>query len=174
VEKRVLVLTNWYMPYQVLRWQDAVRLVYTDAASVVAEYGDELRSPSVVWKMPAVIRLRRAIGATKKGIKFSRVNVYARDGFRCQYCGARGVPRELTYDHVVPRCRGGRTVWDNIVTACRPCNNRKGRLTCDEAGMFPLRAPVKPRTLPTVSPVVDVERAPAEWIDFLRPYLPVS
>ncbi len=104
----------------------------------------------------------------------SRFNVYARDGFRCQYCGQRSALRELTYDHVVPRCRGGRTVWDNIVTACRPCNNKKGRKTCDEAGMFPLREPIKPRTLPTVSPVIDVERALAEWHDFLRPFSPIA
>jgi 5-methylcytosine-specific restriction endonuclease McrA len=161
------------MPYQILRWQDAVRLIYTEAATVVAEYGEDLRSPSVVWKMPAVIRLRRTHAGKKKGIKFSRFNVYARDGFRCQYCGERRRMRELTYDHVVPRCRGGRTVWENIVTACRPCNNKKGRMTCDEAGMFPLADPVRPKTLPSVSPVVDLEQAPQEWHDFLKPYLPV-
>lgn len=172
MESRVLVLTSFYMPYQILRWQDAVRLIYTDSASVVAEYNEELRSPSVVWKCPAVIRLKRPVAATKKGIKFSRFNVYCRDGFRCQYCGDRKALRDLTYDHVTPRVRGGRTTWDNIVTACRPCNNKKGRLTCDEAGMFPTKEPVRPKSLPATSPVLDLDRAPEEWHDFLRPYLP--
>ena len=172
METRVLVLSSWWMPIQVLRWQDAVRLVYTEAATVVAEYNEELRSPSVTWKCPAVIRLKRAVSATKKGIKFSRFNVYCRDGFRCQYCGDRQAMRCLTYDHVVPRVRGGRTVWDNIVTACRSCNNKKGRLTCDEAGMFPLKDPVRPKTLPATSPVLDLDDAPVEWHAFLVPFLP--
>lgn len=173
VEKRTLVLTSYFMPYQILRWQDAVRLIYTDSATVVAEYNEELRSPSVTWKTPAVIRLRRSTAPKKKGIKFSRFNVYTRDRFCCQYCGEQKKMRELTYDHVVPRASGGRTIWENIVTSCKPCNNKKGKKTCDEAGMWPLNPPVRPRFLPVVSPITDLDCAPEEWHDFLRPYLPV-
>lgn len=165
--ERVLVLTSFYFPYQILRWEDAVRLVYVGSADVLASYDEELRSPSVTWKMPAVIRLRRQVSTHKRGIKFSRFNVYARDRFRCQYCGEQRLMRELTYDHVVPRARGGRTTWDNITTACKPCNSIKGQRTCDEAGMFPCSPPARPRVLPLVSPVTDIERAPAEWRTFL-------
>lgn len=174
MEKRVLVLTNYFFPIQILRWQDAVRLICLDAVTVVAEYDEEIRSPSVTWKTPAVVRLRRSVTPKKRGIKFSRFNVYTRDKFCCQYCGDRRKQRELTYDHVVPRASGGRTTWENIVTACRPCNNHKGRRTCDDVGMWPLKTPVRPKSLPHVSPIADLECAPEEWHDYLRPYLPAQ
>ena len=72
----------------------------------------------------------------RRGIRFSRANVYQRDGYRCQYCRQKFSARELSYDHVVPRAAGGRTCWENIVTACRPCNTRKGSRGCDESGMW--------------------------------------
>lgn len=171
MQTRVLVLTNWFFPYQILRWQDAVRLVYVGSAAVVAEYDEEIRSPSVIWKTPAVIRLQTAIRPRRKS-KFSRFNVFCRDDFTCQYCGVRKRTRELTFDHLIPRKHGGQTRWTNIVTACQGCNSRKGCRTTDEAGMFPLRAPVRPRRLPLISPVRDLEHAPAQWHDFVRPYLP--
>ena len=171
MERRVLVLTAWFFPYQILRWQDAVRLIYVGSATVVAEYDEALCSPSVTWQMPAVIRLRPEVEPKRK-IKFSRMNVFTRDRFRCQYCGQRKKMRELTFDHLIPRKCGGATKWENIVTACVPCNARKGCRTTDEAGMFPRRQPVRPKMLPLVSPVRDLEHAPAEWHAFVRPYLP--
>ena len=84
----------------------------------------------------------------KRGVKFSRNNVFARDDFRCQYCGARKSARELNYDHVVPRVQGGKTVWENIVASCYDCNGMKRGRTPEQAGMKLLRAPVKPRSLP--------------------------
>ena len=98
------------------------------------------------------------------------MNVYQRDNFTCQYCGKRLCWGELTYDHLVPRARGGRTDFLNIVTACKPCNVRKGHMTCDEAGMFPLNAPICPRLLPLISPLVHTGLVPAEWEPFLAPY----
>jgi len=167
MSKRVLVLTSWYFPYQILRWQDAVNLIYLEKADVVAEYDEELRSPSVVWKAPAVIRLKKNLGKRKKGIKFSRFNVFVRDKFCCQYCSKKFKMRELTYDHVVPRASGGRTEWTNIVTACKPCNSVKGKKTCDNAGMFPRNDPVRPKSLPLASPIACVEHVPEEWVPFL-------
>jgi 5-methylcytosine-specific restriction endonuclease McrA len=171
VEHRTLVLTNWFFPYQILSWQDAVTQVYTGDATVVAEYDSELRSPSVTWKCPAVIRLASSFKPKRK-TKFSRFNVFTRDKFTCQYCCQKKRMSELTYDHMVPRKRGGKTTWTNIVTACKPCNSRKGSKTCDEAGMFPRTLPVRPKSLPLVSPVRDLSRAPVEWHDFVKPYLP--
>ena len=168
----MLVLTSWYFPHQVLRWEDAVTLMYQEKADAVAHYDDEIRSSSVTWQYPAVVRLRKDVRRRKNGVKFSRFNVFTRDGFRCQYCGVRGKMSELTYDHVRPRSRGGRTTWENIVTACRPCNSLKGRRTADECGMFPMERPVRPKSLPPVPAVRDLDRAPEEWHAFLLPFLP--
>ena len=98
---RTLLLTPWYIPIQVLHWQDAIKMVYEKTVDVVVEYDEDVRSPSVTWKMPAVVRLRKLKrDRTQGSVKFSRVNVYARDGYRCQYCGERFHETELSYDHV--------------------------------------------------------------------------
>lgn len=170
MERRTLVLTNWWFPYQILSWQDAVTQIYTGDAVVVASYDEEVCSPSVAWKCPAVIRLVHKVD-TRRKVKFSRFNVFTRDNFTCQYCGVRRRMSELTYDHLTPRKHGGRTVWENIVTACAPCNSRKGSKTCDQAGMFPRRRPVKPVTLPLVPVVRDLSRAPEEWHQYVEPFL---
>lgn len=166
---KTLLLTTWYFPIQILAWEDAVKMIYEGVVDVLAEYDEEIRSPSTTWKMPAVVRLRRTIHGFKRGVKFSRLNVYQRDEFRCQYCHEKLTWRELTYDHLVPRSRGGRTHFLNIVTACKACNARKGSRTCDEAGMFPLKPPFHPRALPLASPVVEAEQVPPEWAPFLSP-----
>jgi 5-methylcytosine-specific restriction endonuclease McrA len=168
---RALLLTSWYFPHKIIRWQDAVRLYYQDKADIVASYDEVIRSPSTSMQMPAVVRLRRHLSKRKSGVKFSRINVYARDDFRCQYCGKRFRMRQLSYDHVVPRACGGRTTWDNIVTACRPCNSRKDDRTCDEAGMWPLKEPVRPRSLPMVSPIAGIRQPPPEWLPYLHPHM---
>ena len=165
---RTLLLSPWYIPLKILRWQDAVKMRYEGTAEVVAEYDDEIASPSVTWKMPAVLRLRNMPRPRKRGVKFSRLNLYQRDGYRCQYCGHRFPAPELSYDHVVPRAAGGRTEWTNIVAACKPCNLRKANKSCDDAGMWPLGEPLRPRFLPLTSPVIDRSTAPEEWLGFVR------
>src|SRR5690606_15207836 len=102
---------------------------------VVEEYDEDIRSVSITIKMPAVVRMLRAIRGRKRAIKFSRINVATRDDFRCQYCSLKLPLRHLTYDHVVPRSQGGRTTWENIVMACRDCNSRKSGRTPKQAGM---------------------------------------
>ncbi len=167
MSKKTLLLTPWFFPIKVLRWEDAVKMKYEGTIEVVAEYDEEVSSPSITWKMPAVIRLKKLKVDRKVGVKFSRVNIYTRDGYTCQYCGQRFHASKLSYDHVVPRKSGGRTVWDNIVTACRPCNSRKDSKTCDEAGMWPMNRPRRPKSLPMSPPVFDADSIPAEWQDFV-------
>jgi 5-methylcytosine-specific restriction endonuclease McrA len=167
---RTLLLTPWYFPIKVLRWQDAVKMKYEGTVDVVVEYEDEIRSPSVTWKMPAVVRLRKLAKTRARGAKFSRRNVYQRDGYTCQYCGERRPAHELSYDHVVPRSAGGRTEWRNIVTACRACNTRKDDQTCDEAGMWPKKTPTRPAHLPLAPPLFDRE-IPAEWAGFAAEFV---
>ena len=166
---RTLLLAPWYLPLQVLHWHDAVKMIYEGTVDVVVEYNEQISSPSITWQMPAVVRLKRLNGRKEQrnGVKFSRQNVYMRDAYRCQYCGDRFVAAQLSYDHVVPKSAGGRRTWTNIVTACKPCNLRKADRRCDDAGMWPLRSPVQPATLPLHPPIIDVLNAPDEWRDFL-------
>src|SRR5215475_12219126 len=106
---RTLLLTQGYEPIQIISWQRAITLLALDKVEVVDEYDTEIRAVSAIVRVPAVVRLRKAFRRHAKPVKFSRVNIYARDGYRCQYCGVRCTIDELTYDHVIPRSRGGRT-----------------------------------------------------------------
>lgn len=169
-QRRTLLLNSWYFPIKILRWDHAVKMRYEGTVDVVAEYAETISSPSVTWNMPAVVRLREPAPNAKKAVRFSRINVYTRDRFTCQYCDRKFPMRQLSYDHVIPRSAGGKTVWENIVTACKQCNSKKDNQTCDEAGMWPRRAPVRPSALPLTSPVIERATAPGEWL----PYLPVT
>ncbi|MBX3270821.1 MAG: HNH endonuclease [Sandaracinaceae bacterium] len=139
-----LILTNGYLPHRIVGWQRAMTLSFTGKVEVVETYGAVVRSPSRAFAVPSVVRLTRPVKRWRAPVRFSRGQVLARDGYRCQYCGEQAPLRALTLDHVLPRSRGGATSWTNVVTACRPCNAHKGGRTPDEAGM-PLRAiPVRP------------------------------
>lgn len=125
-----------YYPLSLWPWEEAVKAVYQDRVDVVAHYDKVVHSPSTAIQLPSVIALKSYIDQDRKPA-FTRFNVFLRDGFACQYCGTSS---ELTFDHVVPRSRGGRTTWENIVAACSPCNLRKGGRTPQQAGM-PIRRP---------------------------------
>lgn len=168
--QRTLLLSAYYVPIRIIAWEDAVKMKYEGTAEVVAEYQSTVSSPSVTWRVPAVMRLRRQHPSKKRGIKFSRVNVYQRDNHECQYCppsAGRRPADELTYDHVVPRSAGGRTEWTNITTACKFHNSLKGSRSTDEAGLFPRNRPVEPKSLRIIGPMIRREEAPAEWLDYL-------
>lgn len=164
---QTLVLDRGYQPHRVVSWQRAVTMLFDGKVEVVEEYDRDIRSVTLTIRMPAVVRLLRAVRG-RRSVKFSRINVAMRDGFRCQYCAERLPLRKLTYDHVVPRCQGGRTCWENIVMACRTCNHRKGRHSPAEAGMTLRKAPVKPTWLPLVAfrldPAYSVPDAWANWL----------
>lgn len=164
---QTLLLTPWFAPHQVISWQTAVTLSFLGKVEVLETYDDEVRSPSVVIRAPAVVRLKRHPGTRRRGVKFSRTNVFARDGFRCQYCATELAAGELTYDHVVPRVQGGKTTWENIVAACYGCNAKKRDRTPEQAGMTLLRRPVRPKSLPAV-PIVMLaaRRIPAVWAHY--------
>src|SRR5688572_30990497 len=151
VTSRTLLLSQGYEPIKVISWQRAITLLFLGKVEVLEEYDHNVRSVSIVIKIPAVVRLLRAFRRHAKPVKFSRVNIYARDHYRCQYCGRRASISELTYDHVTPRSQGGRTEWTNIVTACHDCNRRKGGRTPSQAGMRLLHEPQQPRWVPAVT-----------------------
>ena len=102
-------------------------------------------------RVPSVLLLRRYDRMLLREMKFNRQNLFERDGYRCQYCGNSFAAKELNMDHVVPRDRGGKTSWENVVTSCIRCNSRKGNRDPNEAGMYLLREPVRPRQRPFVS-----------------------
>ncbi len=165
-----LILNHYMRPHQIVPWQDAITELFTDKVDIVAWYDDQIiyqnAERGIVMKMPAVACLLKPVNAFKRGVKFSRINVVVRDNFRCQYCGERFRMDGLTYDHVVPRAQGGKTTWDNIVMACRKCNDEKGSRTPEQAKMKLLRKPVRPKTLPLAQPVLAMRSIPEEWRPF--------
>jgi 5-methylcytosine-specific restriction endonuclease McrA len=165
--QRTLVLNQSYEPIKVVSWQRAVTLLTLGKVEVLEEYDWTVRTVTVVVKVPAVVRLLRAFRRRKQPVKFSRVNIYARDRYRCQYCGDRKPIGELTYDHVVPRADGGRTEWSNIVTACQDCNLRKGARTPQQAGMVLRTQPARPNWVPAVTIKVSLRSMPDAWRDYL-------
>ena len=164
---RTLLLTQGYEPIQIISWQRAVTLLALDKVEVVEEYDAQIRATSIVIQVPAVVRLRRAFRRHAKPVKFSRVNIYARDRYTCQYCGDKKPIAELTYDHVLPRALGGKTEWSNIVTACQDCNLRKGARTPQQAGMALRTQPARPTWIPAVTIKVSLRSMPDAWRDYL-------
>lgn len=135
-----------YFPLSLWSWQDTVKAVFLDRVNIISEYDDRvIRSPSFEMKVPSVIALKEYV-PPKGRTAFTRFNVFLRDRWQCQYCGDNFKTHELTFDHVIPRSRGGGTTWENIVTACQPCNLLKGNLMPAECRMFPIRRPAEPST----------------------------
>ena len=164
---RTLVLSQGYEPIKIVSWQRAITLLFLGKVEVIEEYDRDIRTTSMLIKIPAVVRLLNAFRRHKKPVKFSRVNIYGRDHYACQFCGDRPSVHELTYDHVVPRAQGGTTSWTNIVTACEDCNRKKANRTPEQAGMKLRKQPVQPTAMPTLLITISQESMPAAWRDYL-------
>lgn len=132
-----------YYPLSIWPWQEAVKAIFRESVVVLSEHSRIVRSPNHEFKLPSVLALKEFIPSGHKPA-FTRFNVFLRDNWQCQYCGDTFKTQELTFDHVTPRSRGGRTAWTNIVTACRDCNTTKGSHTPSECGMHPLKEPEQP------------------------------
>lgn len=129
-----------YYPLSLWSWQDTIKAVFLDRVTVVSHYEKAIRSPSFEMQLPSVVSLKTYV-KTSRNPAFTRFNVFLRDKFRCQYCGAG---EDLTFDHLVPRAKGGQTTWDNVLAACSPCNLRKGAKTLRESGMQLMQHPYAP------------------------------
>jgi 5-methylcytosine-specific restriction endonuclease McrA len=181
----VLVLNKLYMPVQIVRVRRAFKLLCREAAEVIAieddrfeahdldswlelsalrhEFPDDdghdyVRTVSLDIRVPRIIRLLVYDRLPQRAVKFNRRNLYARDENRCQYCGRRFPTSELSLDHVVPRSRGGKSTWRNLVCCCVACNTRKGGRLPREAGMHLVRHPFKPRRSPVIRLTIRDER----------------
>jgi len=161
LSRRVLVLNRNWIAIHLCTVRRALGLLCQNLAEVVTEdydtysfeswlelsqyaQTDIIRTPTSRVVVPQVIKLIRYKGFPPRRVKFSRRNIYLRDNMACQYCGRRPVIEELTIDHIVPKSRGGRTVWGNVALSCSRCNSLKGNRSPREAGMVLLREPVEP------------------------------
>ena len=183
LNQSVLVLNRSYMPIHVTSARRAFVLLYTGIAKAVNEQyklfdfesWSELsvrtnaESIGVVdgrLRIPRVILLQAFDKIPKRHVRFSRINIYARDRNTCQYCGTRHSRSDLNLDHVVPRTQGGRSSWDNVVCSCVGCNRKKGGRTPSQASMRLVRQPVRPHWSPLLSVINGREGYP-EWRPFL-------
>jgi len=162
----VLFLDAEWRPLRVEPWTRAIADFCLGKVEVVEYSRDRtIRGVGRDYPMPAVVRVIKRFKREKIRIKFSRLNIYARDKFTCQFCGQRFDTEDLTFDHVLPRSRGGKTSWENIVTCCVSCNTEKADRTPEQAKMKLLRKPVKPTYLPSFT-VKYNGYTPDEW----KPY----
>ncbi len=132
-----------YFPLSLWSWQDTVKAVFMGRVNIIHEYDRTVRSPNFEMKLPSVISLKDYIASARRPA-FTRFNVFLRDRFGCQYCGHGFPTQDLTFDHVTPRSKGGRTTWTNVVTACSDCNLMKGNRLPRESGMHPRTKPFQP------------------------------
>lgn len=168
MEHVTLLLNADYQPMKILSWQRAVHMWFSEKVEIVESYDDfDLRSMTITIKCPAVVRLLQYVSRKDRKVKFSRVNVFGRDDFRCQYCYKQPGTPNLTYDHVTPRAQGGKTTWENIVTACLTCNSKKGNRTPEKAGMPLRRQPLRPKQRPFQQFRVNVPKTPDAWRNYL-------
>jgi 5-methylcytosine-specific restriction endonuclease McrA len=196
---QTLILNQTYRPHEVIDWKEAVTRMFNGKIEILAQYDEILAvigrqhmssfpalkralrqvigtdTESITIKVPAVSVLRKRVSREKSGIKFSKINVAARDNFTCQYCGDKLPLSKLNFDHVMPKSRwrkegftGSPTIWTNIVMACYFCNGKKEDRTPQEAGMTLLSVPRIPKILPMTEPYIETSKAPAEWLPYIQ------
>ena len=139
----VLVLNQNYEPLNICNIRRAFVLVHRGKAEVLEHHEPGIRTATRILPRPSVIKISYMVKRPRPQVRLSRREIFMRDDYACQYCGSR--TRELTLDHVVPRHKGGGHSWDNLVSACRPCNHRKGGKTLEEARMRLPKPPKRPQ-----------------------------
>jgi 5-methylcytosine-specific restriction endonuclease McrA len=189
----VLVLNRFYAPINVVSARRAFVLLYKQTAEAInavdgnystyrieewirystvrvqapKDHEEFVRTPRFAVMVPRVIRLYECASLPKHEVKFTKRNVLVRDNHRCQYCGKKHAASKLTVDHIVPRTRGGRSSWTNVVTACNDCNTRKGGRLPWEVGMKLIRSPGVPRKNPVILDKVHQTRY-RMWLSFVK------
>jgi 5-methylcytosine-specific restriction endonuclease McrA len=185
LNSNVLVLNRSYLPVHVTTARRAFSLIFSGSALAVScDYEtfdfdawvrrepdrsatEEVGTPSGRIRVPRVIVLKHFDRVPRRHVRYSRLNIFARDKFTCQYCGRKPARSELNLDHVIPRSLGGRTNWENVVASCVDCNRRKGGRTPTQARLRLLRQPMRPRWTPLVHHAATAQRY-EEWQPFLH------
>lgn len=164
------MLNASFEPLHIVTWQRAIQLLFQGKVEVVEESDQEVRTVRFTIKVPAVLRLLTYVPLARKKeiVRFSRINIFLRDHNTCQYCGAAFTKSHLTLDHVIPIVQGGKKCWENIVTACKPCNQRKGGRTPTQAGIQLIKKPKQPHWLPTANLQMGITRTPERWKIYLK------
>ncbi len=183
LNSRVLVLNRSYLPVHITSVKRAFALLYQGVARAVDEqyrtfdfeswrhlsiemHHERLGIVDGFIRVPRVLLLSAYERVPRRHVRFSRFNIFARDGNGCQYCGQRLPRTELNLDHVIPRSRGGLSTWENIVCSCHSCNRRKGGRTPEEARMVLIRRPRRPEWTPFSADMFSLRRY-QEWMPFL-------
>jgi len=159
----VLVLNQNYEPLNICRVKRAVVLILNGKAEVIQQNSGVVRSTTFSMISPSVVRLAQIVKRPRPYAKLTRQRIFSRDNYTCQYCGKQS--HELTLDHVIPRYRGGEHSWDNVVSACKSCNQHKAGRTPQEARMNLLKKPFRPSG--GDSHLVYPFHTPPEWHDYL-------
>lgn len=163
-----LVLNATYEPIKVVDWRRAMTLWAQGKVEVLEEHDRTVRAVSFSFRLPSVVRLLHFVRLRKRPlVQFTRANIYLRDNYTCQYCLQRFKTQDLTFDHVVPVAAGGQRGWENIVTACEPCNRRKANRTPEQAGLVLKHKPRRPLVLPLQMRVTVGYTTPASWRSWL-------
>lgn len=163
LNREVLVLNQNYHPLQVCTAKRAICLVYLGKVVVVENYRNIIHSPSTFLRLPSVVRLDEYVHVNGSEIVLTRKNILKRDKHQCQYCGRKSVP--MTIDHIIPKERGGKDTWSNLICCCHACNRKKGNRTPHESGLSLLNKPIKPTRIHYIQQFVKKEQS--SW----RPYL---
>lgn len=142
---KTLLLNQGYSPTFFLSWKDVVKLVVRDKVDVLSNWDFFITYGSGKWNHPSIIRLNHYTPYHIKRRRYNRSGVFKRDKNECQYCGSQEKIHILTIDHVMPKAQGGKNCWENCVTCCFSCNNRKANRTPRQAGMKLIRKPTVPR-----------------------------
>lgn len=160
----VLVLNQDYSPLTICSAERAFLLLYLDKAELLSEIGNQaLRTVNKAFPFPSVIKIKRYINVPYKGVILTRHNIFKRDTYSCQYCGTN---KDLTLDHLIPKSKGGKSTWTNLVTACKNCNARKGDFRPEEVGLVLLRKPIRPSYVMFIR--ATSKRIREDWLPYLE------
>lgn len=164
IDRKVLLLNQNYEPLTVCTARRAIVMIFMGTVQIVDAHETlGIRSVSAFYKLPSVVKLETYVKSPYRQVILNRKNLLLRDGHKCQYCGVRAP--ELTVDHVIPRQKGGRDTWENLVCACTRCNARKGDRAPEKSGMKLLKKPRRPHRLSFIR--LHASKANGSW----RPYL---
>ncbi len=164
----VLKLNATYEPLEIVSWKDAITMLVAGKVEVIEEYDEYVHTVNFGIRIPAVIRLLYFVKQKirRRRIKCCKANIFARDNYTCQYCGKKLHAFDLTIDHVVPKSRGGKFEWENVVTCCQECNSIKGFNTLDEVRMKLIKEPKEPLWLSYFRFCIKT-KAPSAWSNYL-------